>query len=131
MVDVRKLRKTYIIFKEENRQLNADFFEGKEKQSEDIQEKYFLRGCKHTVEKHYSEAIKWFQLVDDNDSTIMILLNAYKLGDFFLFSQYYTEELDKGNMFKRLGIQVFLKEGEREKTVSKSVLKEMYTLLKN
>jgi len=108
MVDTRELRKAKIVFKISGKRVSVETFEKMEENSENIEEKYFFRGCKHTLEKHFSEAIKWFQLVQDHDATFMILLNAFKLGDSFLFSEYYKEDIKRGNLLKKTGLSVFL-----------------------
>ena len=108
MVDTRELRKAKIVFEISGKRVSVETFEKMEENSENIEEKYFFRGCKHTLEKHFSEAIKWFQLVQDHDATFMILLNAFKLGDSFLFSEYYKEDIKRGNLLKKTGLSVFL-----------------------
>ncbi len=104
MVDIKELRKAKIIFEISGKKASIETFEQLEEKSKNIEEKYFFRGCKHTLEKHFSEAIKWFQLVNDRDAIFMILLNAFKLGDLFLFSEYYSEDIKSGKKKKKFGI---------------------------
>ena len=42
-------------------------------------------------ENHYTEAVKWFQLVNDNLSRYLIFLIAFKLKDEFTMEEYKTE----------------------------------------
>ncbi|NPA53394.1 MAG: hypothetical protein GXO21_01855 [Aquificae bacterium] len=124
MIDIKTLKKTKIILKKDNKELSPEYFENLEEKTEDKKLKYFYRGCKHTLEKHFTEAIKWFQLVDDDDAILMILLNAYKVGDSFLFNEYMKENF-KGNLFKETGITPFLKTLEKEISVNIDLIKQL------
>ncbi len=124
MIDIKRLRKAHILLKKEGKLLTPDYFEYLEKNTEDKDLMYFYRGCKHTLERHFTEAIKWFQLIDDEDAVLMILLNAYKIGDSFLFSEYFKEDL-KGNILKKTGLQVFLKIDNKEYPVDMHLIKEL------
>jgi phosphoglycolate phosphatase-like HAD superfamily hydrolase len=124
MIDVKLLRKTQIILKKDKKELTPIFFEEKEKNAENTEKKYFYRGCKHTLEKHYTEAIKWFQLVNDKDAVVMILLNAYKLGDRFLFDEYYSLA-GEGSFFEGENIKPFLKKENVLIPVDIKLLKEL------
>ncbi len=53
-----------------------------------LDEKWFLRGCKHITERHYTEAIKRFQLSKSPDAKLMISVLAFKIADDFLFKEY-------------------------------------------
>lgn len=124
MIDPRDLRKTKVIFKRNEELLSPAFFENLEEVAKEKELKNFLRGCKHILEKHYAEAIKWFQLVEDEDATLMVLLCAYKLGDRFLFSEYYREDLT-GSILKNLGIDIYLQKENKVVKVNNEVLKKL------
>ncbi len=124
MINPKELRKTKIMCKKNEEVLTPTFFENLEKTAEDKNLKNFFRGCKHILERHFAEAIKWFQLVDDDDAILMILLCAYKLGDKFLFSEYYRENFE-GSIFKNLGIDIYLQKENRIVKVNNEVLKKL------
>ncbi len=124
MIDPKDLRKTKIIFKRKEEILSPAFFENLEEVAKDKKLKNFLRGCKHTLEKHYAEAIKWFQLVEGDDATLMVLLCAYKLGDSFLFSEYYREDLS-GSILNNLGIEIYLQKDKELIKVNNELLKKL------
>jgi hypothetical protein len=95
MIDTKTLRKSRIEFiDKEGKVLKSDYFD-KLLTVEDINidEKWFLRGCKQVAERHYTEAIKRFQLSKSDDARLMILASTFKVADKFLFEEYYTENL--------------------------------------
>lgn len=62
----------------------------------------FLKGIKHIKERHYTEAIKWFQLSECPESPLIIAALAFKVGDEFLFEEYIDEPFVKkcgGNIY--------------------------------
>ena len=124
MINPKDLRKIKIIFKRNEENLSPAFFENLEEIAKEKDLKNFLRGCKHVLEKHYAEAIKWFQLVEDDDANLMILLCAYKLGDSFLFSEYYKEDLS-GNILESIGLEVFLQKCNETIKISNELLKKL------
>ncbi len=130
MIDIRGLRKTHILLKKDNKELSPEYFEEKEEEAQEKDLKYFYRGCKHTLEKHFTEAIKWFQLVDDDDAVLMILLNAYKVGDSFLFNEYFKENLE-GSIFNKTKIKPFLKIENKEIPVSIDLIKTLKQFLED
>jgi len=63
--------------------------------------KNFFRGCKHILERHYTEAIKWFQLADSFDESILLILfSSLKVKDSFLYEEYQTDKLGDFKLFK-------------------------------
>ncbi len=63
--------------------------------------KNFFRGCKHILERHYTEAIKWFQLADSFDESILLILfSSLKVKDSFLYEEYQTDKLVDFKLFK-------------------------------
>jgi hypothetical protein len=106
-----KLKKLKPIFlNSENKEVDIKFIDKLIEKENNIIKKNFLRGCKHILEKHYTEAIKWFQLADEfNDSILLILFLSLKLGDVFLFKEYFTENLEVGDIFfKEIDIKPFI-----------------------
>ncbi len=112
-------RKVKILFKKGEEQLDTDFFENLLKNYElTLDEKWFLRGCKHITERHYTEAIKRFQLAKIPDSTLMILAVSFKIADKFLFNEYLNELKSEnlGEIFKKFKFETFVQiEGEEYK----------------
>ena len=70
----KELRKIKLFFKSKDNFLNIADFEKLIDRSKNLDEKNFFRGCKHILEKHYTEAIKWFQLSDDFNESILLIL---------------------------------------------------------
>ncbi|WP_457642493.1 hypothetical protein [Persephonella sp.] len=129
MKDLRDLRKLKVIFKKDDTLLDKDFFDYVLKNVYKEDEKNFLIGCRHTLERHYAEAIKWFQLSSCNDSVVMILLLSFKLGDVFLFEEYYQENIKIGKTFKKMGFKPYIQTESREYSVNEELLKELRRLV--
>ncbi len=123
MINPKKVRKTKIVIEKNGKSLTLEELE-KLENTEERSLKNFYRGCKHTLEKHFSEAIKWFQLVEDEDAEIMILINAYRIGDRFLFEEYYRENL-KGEIFEREKIDIFLQIEDKKIKVNNNLLQKL------
>ncbi len=96
MIDTVTLRKSKIEFIDQNGKiLKSSFFDKLiEKEDITIDEKWFLRGCKQVSERHYTEAIKRFQLSNSDDAKLIILACTFKIADKFLFDEYFTEDLN-------------------------------------
>jgi len=112
-MEYRKLRKSKIVFIDrEGREIPIEEINKLLKKTTNSTELWFFRGCKHTFEKHYTEAIKNFQLSDTKDSLLMIVLSAFKLVDEFLMKEY-SKELKKYkgnyNIFNKYGFFPALK----------------------
>ena len=130
-MESKDLKRIKLIFKNnKNENLSIDYFNTLINSSKDFQKKNFFRGCKHILERHYTEAIKWFQLSDDfEESILLILFCSLKVGDRFLFNEYYTEDLSNFTLFKSYAFYPFiLKENEEIPLNLKSIkaLKEKY-----
>ncbi|PMP77263.1 MAG: hypothetical protein C0178_03155 [Sulfurihydrogenibium sp.] len=109
--DFRKLKIGFI--KDDGSFLKEEDLEKQLNLVQDPKEKWFLRGLIHTLENHFSEAIKRFQLVDCKEAVILILACSYKTRDEFVFNEY-KEKLstDDCKLFSKYGIKpVFLYEG--------------------
>ncbi len=106
-------RKVKIFFKKDNREIKTEFFDDLLKNENlNLDEKWFLRGCKHITERHYTEAIKRFQLSKNLDSIVMILAVSFKIADKFMFDEYLNQihkQKDYGKMFEKFGIKPFIK----------------------
>ncbi len=122
-------RKTKIIFKEGENEVKTDFFEELLKDENlSLEEKWFLRGCKHITERHYTEAIKRFQLSKNVDSVVMILSISFKIADRFMFDEYFNQAEDFkefGKMFKRFGIKPYLDTGTELKEITPELIKKL------
>lgn len=109
--DLRKLKITF--FKEDGSQLSLEEVDRLLEKAEDSQEKWFLRGVKHILENHYTEAIKRFQLVDDEDARFLILCCAYKIKDDYILQEYKNSFPARGMFLKRFNIRPsFVYDGE-------------------
>ncbi|WP_457622438.1 hypothetical protein [Persephonella sp.] len=125
MLEIKDLRRLKIVFKKDGKILDRAFFDRLIENTDDKDLKNFLIGCRHTVERHYTEALKWFLISGCDDSRVLIILLSYKLGDDFLFDEYYEEDLDFGETLKKLGIEVYLQTGEDEYRVDKDLIREL------
>jgi len=117
-METDKLRKSKIEFiSEEGKLLKKDFFENLLKNENlSLDEKWFLRGCKHITERHYTEAIKRFQLSNSDDAKILLLSCCFKIADKFLFDEYYTENLKSFKYFPKYRFYpYFIVEREKKK----------------
>jgi hypothetical protein len=94
MMDLKQLK--IRILKEDDDMLTIEEINRLLNSSVEPKEKWFYRGLKHMYENHYAEAIKWFQLVNDDLSRYLIYLTAFKLKDEFIMQEYKTdvEKLD-------------------------------------
>ncbi len=125
MFNIKDLKKLKIIFKSKGKELNKDYFENLINVIKDKNEINFFRGCKHILEKHYTEAIKWFQLTDDYpESVLLILILSIKLGDNFLFNEYYSEDIKSFSILEKYDIHPFIKNGD-EKLLNIDVIKNL------
>jgi len=102
-MEIRELKKIKPIFLDKNQhEITPSYLDELIEKEKNTAKKNFLRGCKHTTERHYTEAIKWFQLADEyNDSVLLILFLSLKLDDTFLFNEYFTENLECGDIFSK------------------------------
>lgn len=108
MMDIKDFRKLKIVFlKEDGSYLSLEEVERLIENSQDLQKKWFLRGIKHILENHYTEAIKRFQLVDDGDARLLILSCAYKIQDRYIFDEYKNSFAENGKLLKILGIKPY------------------------
>lgn len=125
MFTTKDLKKIKIIFKHKGKEINKDYFEILINNTKDKNEINFFRGCKHILEKHYTEAIKWFQLTDNyQEAVLLILILSIKLGDSFLFDEYYSEDIRNFPIFEKYDIYPFVKNGE-EKLLDINVIKNL------
>ncbi len=130
-MSIKKLKKIKPIFlNSKGEKIEVEDLDKLIEKEKDLNKKNFLRGCKHTLEKHYTEAIKWFQLSDTfNDSILLILFLSLKLGDFFLFKEYFTENLEVEDIFsKEFDIKPFI---EYENTIRPLDLEFIKILIKD
>jgi hypothetical protein len=115
-MDTKKLRKSRIEFFSENKKVSKEFFKEKlEKKELSSDEKWFLRGCLHTTERHYTEAIKRFQLSNSDDARLLLLACCLKVADRFLFDEFYKEPLKDFKYFQKYQILPYWITEEREK----------------
>jgi len=96
------------------------------KNSEEEEIKNFFRGCKHILEKHYTEAIKWFQLADSFDESILLILFcSIKLKDNFLFDEYSSDNLNNFPIFNKYNFYPFVRIGKEDKELDINLIKEL------
>lgn len=114
MMEIKDFRRLKIAFLKENGSfLSVEEVDRLLETAQEPQEKWFLRGIKHILENHYTEAIKRFQLVDDDDARLLILCCAYKIQDRYIFEEYKSSLPGEGRFLKQLGIKpVFVYEGK-------------------
>lgn len=117
-MDTKKLRRSRIefYFKKTKEKVGISFFKDiLEKPDITIDEKWFLRGCLHITEKHYTEAIKRFQLSKSDDARLLILACCLKVADRFLFDEFYKEDIKNFKYFEKYKISPFwiTEEGEK------------------
>ncbi len=134
-MEYRKLRKSKIVFIDrKGREIPVEEINEFLEKTTDSTELWFFRGCKHTLEKHYTEAIKNFQLSDTKDSLLMIVLSAFKLVDNFLMKEY-TEELKKhkGNykIFNKYGFYPALKVENKTYRIKEEEIEELLSSILN
>ncbi len=106
-METQALRKSKIILVSDGNVLKPAFFDELLKEELLFEEKWFLRGCKHITERHYTEAIKRFQLCNTDDTRLLLLACAFKLADNFLFDEYYRDDLNKMPFLQKYGIKPF------------------------
>ncbi len=106
-METQALRKSKIILVSDGKVLKPAFFDELLKGKLSFEEKWFLRGCKHITERHYTEAIKRFQLCSTDDARLLLLACAFKLADSFLFNEYYKEDLDEMLFLQKYSIKPF------------------------
>ncbi|RUM59886.1 MAG: hypothetical protein DSY53_01775 [Persephonella sp.] len=88
--------------------------------------KNFFRGCKHILERHYTEAIKWLQLADNFDESILLILFcSIKLKDNFLFDEYKSNNLKNFPVFDRYNFYPFVRIKDKDRKLSVKLLKEL------
>ncbi len=91
-MEYRKLKRSKVVFIDtENRELSLKDINSFLKEAKSQDEKWFFRGCKHILERHYTEAIKNLQLSNTKDALLMIIISAFKLADEFLMEEYLRE----------------------------------------
>ncbi len=113
MTENLNFRRIKILLKKEGNLLDKDYFEKLLEEDIQIDDKWFLKGCRHITERHYTEAIKYFQLSSHIDAKFMALVSAFKVADKFLFEEYLSiiDNLDKtkfSELFNRYGIEPYL-----------------------
>ncbi len=106
-METQALRKSKIILVSDGNVLKPAFFDELLKEELPFEEKWFLRGCKHITERHYTEAIKRFQLCSTDDARLLLLACAFKLADNFLFNEYYRDDLNEMPFLQKYGIKPF------------------------
>lgn len=104
-MQIKDFRKLKVIFLKDNGEILT--IEDVEKFLEDgnTKDRWFLRGVKHIIENHYTEAIKRFQLVDDPDANLLVLACAYKLQDMYIYNEYKGKQITDGKFFNKYGIR--------------------------
>ncbi len=125
MFSFKDLKKLRIVFKKSGKAVGKDFFDSIIEKAPDKDLRNFLIGCRHTVERHYTEALKWFQISGCEDSKGLIVLLSYKLGDDFLMEQYYSEDIDIGKTLNKLGLELYISIDNKEYKVDGSLLKNL------
>jgi len=123
MLTPQQFRKIKIYFKDrDNNKLDISFFENYLNKDLPSSEKWFLRGCKHILENHYTEAIKRFQLSDSFDAKIMILSCSFKIEDWFMYSQYKDICKDyKPDLFDKFSFNGFIQILDKEFKIDKGI----------
>lgn len=113
-MEIKDFRKLKIVFlKEDGSYLTTQEVDRLLETTQEPQEKWFLRAIKHILENHYTEAIKRFQLVDDDDARLLILSCAYKIQDRYVFEEYKSSLSGNGRLLKLFGLKsMFLYEGK-------------------
>ncbi|HHG74392.1 MAG TPA: hypothetical protein ENK22_05045 [Persephonella sp.] len=129
MVDPSKLKKLQILLKKEGKVLSADEIENISEKLKEENLKNFAIGLKHITERHFTEAIKWFQLSDCKDAPLIIALLSLKVGDTFLFEEYINEKSEK-DCLEKLEIDIFCKLSDREIILTKDNLHKITDLLR-
>lgn len=86
IIDLKQLKIKFV--KEDGTILTLEEIEEILKNALDIKEKWFYRALKHIYENHYTEAIKWLQLVGDDFSKHIIYILVFKLKDNFMMDSY-------------------------------------------
>lgn len=86
IIDLKQLKIKFV--KEDGNILTLEEIDKMLKNSLDIKEKWFYRALKHIYENHYTEAIKWLQLIGDDFSKHIIYILAFKLKDNFVMDNY-------------------------------------------
>ena len=124
----RELKSLKIVFKNPNngKILSVSDFEELIKTSDNTSLKNFFRGCKHIVERHYTEAIKWFQLADSfEESILLILFCSIKVKDSFLYSEYEKENFKEFTIFQSYNFYPFVVNGGTEQRLDLKKLKQL------
>ncbi|WP_028950991.1 hypothetical protein [Sulfurihydrogenibium subterraneum] len=107
--DFKKLKIGFL--KEDGSLLKEDEVNQYLETTHDIKEKWFLRGIIHILENHFSEAIKRFQLVECDESVLLILACSYKTRDEFVFQEYKHKQFKECGFLKKYSIKpVFIYE---------------------
>ena len=102
------LRKSKILLVSNRKVLKPEYFDNLLKDKNlPFEEKWFLRGCKHITERHYTEAIKRFQLCSTDDARLLLLAAAFKVADKFLFNEYYKSDFNETPYFEKYKITPF------------------------
>ena len=129
-MDVITLRKSKIeLIDSNNNSLKSSFFENLLNQSNiPIDEKWFIRGCKHVVERHYTEAIKRFQLSKSTDAKLMILACTFKIADKFLFEEYFTEDLNNFIYFPKYQFKPYFVINNEKHEITPKFIKKLKDL---
>jgi len=101
--DFKKLKIGFL--KEDGNLLKEDEVNQYLETTQDLKEKWFLRGVIHILENHYLEAIKRFQLVDCDEAVKLILACSYKTRDEFVFQEYKDKQFKECGFFKKYSIK--------------------------
>ncbi|WP_457623202.1 hypothetical protein [Persephonella sp.] len=128
MDDLKNVRKLKVIIKKDGKELDTEYINKVINETDNVEIRNFLIGCRHTIERHYTEGIKWFQLSNFGDSVLMILILSYKIGDSFMFNEYYTDDLKGGDLLNKLGFEVFVRFGDREFKLDKYLIDSIFRL---
>ncbi|EDP73883.1 hypothetical protein [Hydrogenivirga sp. 128-5-R1-1] len=130
MINTKILRKSKIEFlNKDNKILKSSFFEQIISSGNiNIDEKWFLRGCKQVAERHYTEAIKRFQLSNSDDAKLMILACTFKIADKFLFNEYYTENFNNLIYFPKYEFKPYLVIENQKYEITPYLIKELKQL---
>ena len=124
----RELKSLKITFKNlvNGNSLTVSVFENLIEKSKDYHLKNFFRGCKHILERHYTEAIKWFQLADNfEESILLILFCSLKVKDSFLFNEYGTDNLGKFKIFQSYSFYPFITDDRLEHKLDLEKIKHL------
>jgi len=129
-MDTKTLRKSKVefYFTDKEEKVPVSFFKQLLEENLDIDEKWFVRGCLHTAERHYTEAIKRFQLSKTDDARLLLLACCFKVADRFLFDEFYKEELKEFKYLPKYKIKPYWVFEDKKKPIDEEFIKQIKEL---